>query len=31
MGSGWSGIRFENSPLRPRSPSEPTIKEETHS
>lgn len=31
MGSGWSGVRFEDSPLHPRSPSEPTIKEETHS
>ena len=31
MGSGWSGIRFEDTPLRLRRPSEPNIKEETQS
>jgi hypothetical protein len=32
ISTGWSGIRFENAPLRLReTPSEPDTKEETHS
>lgn len=32
ISTGWSGIRFEDTPLRPRrTPFEPDIREETHS
>ncbi|HEA51392.1 hypothetical protein LCGC14_1935060 [marine sediment metagenome] len=32
ISTGWSGIRFENPPLRPRkTPSEPDTREENHS
>lgn len=31
IGTGWSGIRFEDTPLRLRRPTEPSIKDDTHS